>query len=65
MAHPVGIGNSKGWFPNYEGYADGACFLGLRRDVFDQAGLYAEKCIRIQDDEFTGLLAAAGRSRQN
>jgi succinoglycan biosynthesis protein ExoA len=61
MAHPLGVGNSKGRFPNYEGYAYGACFPVFRREVFDQVGLYDEKFIRNQDDEFNFRVTRSGR----
>lgn len=52
MSSPIGVGNAKHRFPNYEGYAEMACFPLFRREVFSQIGLYDEYFIRNQDDEF-------------
>jgi glycosyltransferase involved in cell wall biosynthesis len=51
MSHPVGIGNAKHRMPNYEGYAEGACFPVFRREIFAQVGFYDERLSRNQDDE--------------
>lgn len=51
MSHPIGVGNAKHRFRNYEGYAEGACFPMFRREVFDVIGLYDESLTRNQDDE--------------
>jgi succinoglycan biosynthesis protein ExoA len=60
MAHPVGIGNAKHRFPNYEGYAEGACFPMFRKDIFSKVGLYDETLVRNQDDEFNYRVARKG-----
>ena len=52
MSHPLGVGNAKHRFPNFEGYAEGACFPVFRKEVFSQIGKFDEKFIRNQDDEF-------------
>lgn len=52
MSHPLGVGNAKHRFPEYEGYAEGVCFPVFKREVFEKVGLYDEKLIRNQDDEF-------------
>ena len=51
MSHPVGIGNARHRHPDFEGYAEGACFPVFRREVFEQVGLYDEMLVRNQDDE--------------
>jgi GT2 family glycosyltransferase len=51
MSHPVGIGNARHRHPDFEGYAEGACFPVLRREVFEKVGLYDEMLVRNQDDE--------------
>ena len=43
MSHPLGIGNAKHRLPEYEGYAEGACFPMFRRRVFADVGLFDEK----------------------
>jgi succinoglycan biosynthesis protein ExoA len=60
MSHPVGVGNAKHRFPNYEGYAEGACFPLFRREIFDKIGLYDEHLARNQDDELNYRIAQAG-----
>ena len=60
MSHPVGVGNARHRFPDYEGYAEGACYPMFRREVFEKVGLYDENFIRNQDDEFNYRLAHAG-----
>ena len=52
MSSSIGVGNAKHRFPNYEGYAEMACFPIFRKEVFSQIGLYDESFIRNQDDEF-------------
>jgi glycosyltransferase involved in cell wall biosynthesis len=53
MSSVIGIGNAKHRFPDYEGYAEMACFPMFRREVFDKIGYYDESLIRNQDDEFS------------
>jgi len=60
MSHPVGVGNARHRFPDYEGYAEGACYPMFRREVFEKVGLYDENLIRNQDDEFNYRLTRAG-----
>ncbi len=52
MSHPIGVGNAKHRFPDYEGYAEMACFPMFKREVFKEIGLYDESLIKNQDDEF-------------
>jgi glycosyltransferase involved in cell wall biosynthesis len=60
MSHPIGIGNAKHRLPNYEGYAEGACFPMFRKEIFDTVGLYDESLVRNQDDDFNYRVARAG-----
>lgn len=60
MSHPLGVGNAKHRFPDYEGYAEGACFPMFRKEVFSKVGLYDERLIRNQDDELNFRLAKQG-----
>jgi hypothetical protein len=60
MSHPVGVGNAKHRFPNYEGYAEGACFPMFRKEIFDKVGLYDESLVRNQDDDFNYRVACNG-----
>jgi succinoglycan biosynthesis protein ExoA len=60
MSHPMGVGNAKHRFPNYEGYAEGACFPMFRKEIFDKVGLYDENLVRNQDDDFNYRVARQG-----
>lgn len=60
MSHPVGVGNARHRFPDYEGYAEGACFPMFRRDVFEKVGPYDENLIRNQDDDLNFRLRRLG-----
>ncbi len=61
MSHPLGVGNAKHRFPDYEGYAEGACFPVFRKEVFDNVGLFDEDLVRNQDDEFNFRVTLSGR----
>lgn len=60
MSNPIGVGNAKHRFPDYEGYSEMACFPVFRRDVFSKYGLYDESLIRNQDDEFCFRITKGG-----
>ena len=60
MSNPIGIGNAKHRFPDYEGYAEGAGFPTFKKEVFDNIGLYDEKFIKNQDDELNFRLTKSG-----
>ena len=60
MSHPVGVGNAKHRFPDYEGYAEGACYPVFRREIFDRVGFYDENLVRNQDDELNRRIALNG-----
>ena len=61
MSSSIGVGNAKHRFPEYEGYAEMACFPVFRKEVFAQIGLYDESLVRNQDDEFCSRLTSSGR----
>lgn len=52
MSSSIGVGNAKHRFPDYEGYAEMACFPVFKKETFNKFGLYDESLIRNQDDEF-------------
>ena len=60
MSHPLGIGNAKHRLPEYEGYAEGACFPMFRKRVFHEVGLFDEKMLYVEDDEFNYRLTQKG-----
>ncbi|TKB67515.1 MAG: glycosyltransferase family 2 protein [Nitrospira sp.] len=60
MSHPVGIGNARHRHPNFEGYAEGACYPVFRKTVFETIGLYDELLVRNQDDELNYRLTKQG-----
>jgi len=60
MSHRLGVGNARHRYPDYEGYAEGAQFPAIRRWVFDRIGLFDERLVRNQDDEFNFRIHRAG-----
>ncbi|MDF0677252.1 MAG: glycosyltransferase family 2 protein [Nitrospira sp.] len=60
MSHPAGIGNARHRHPNFEGYAEGACYPVFRKEVFEKIGLYDEMLLRNQDDELNFRLTKHG-----
>jgi len=60
MSGSIGVGNAKHRFPEYEGFAEMACFPVFRKKVFSQIGLYDESLVRNQDDEFCSRLTSSG-----
>jgi glycosyltransferase involved in cell wall biosynthesis len=52
MSSTIGVGNANHRFPDFEGYAEMACFPFFRKEVFEKYGLYDERLIKNQDDEF-------------
>jgi GT2 family glycosyltransferase len=47
-------------YSEYEGYVEGAQFPAIRRTVFDRIGLFDERLVRNQDDEFNYRIRRAG-----
>lgn len=60
MSHPLGVGNALHRYPEYEGYTEGAQFPAIRRWVFDRIGMFDERLVRNQDDEFNYRIGRAG-----
>lgn len=60
MSSKIGVGNAKHRFPDYEGYAEMACFPVFRRNVLDTVGFYDEYFIINHDDEYCFRLRKAG-----
>lgn len=60
MSSPIGVGNAKHRFPNYEGYAEMVCFPLFKREVLDLVGYYDEFFDINHDDEYCYRLRKAG-----
>lgn len=60
MSSPIGVGNAKHRFPEYEGYAEMACFPAFKKEVFNKIGYYDESLVRNQDDDFCFRLRLQG-----
>jgi glycosyltransferase involved in cell wall biosynthesis len=60
MSHPFGVGNALHRYPEFEGYVEGAQFPAIRRWVFDRIGMFDERLVRNQDDEFNYRIRRAG-----
>src|SRR5262249_24306710 len=60
MSHPLGVGNARHRYPDFEGYVESAQFPAFRREVFDRVGLFDERLVRNQDDEFNYRIGQAG-----
>jgi len=60
MSSKIGVGNAKHRFPDYEGYAEMACFPIYKKEVFDKIGLFDESMVRNQDDEFSQRFRLSG-----
>ncbi|HOJ06877.1 MAG: glycosyltransferase family 2 protein [Ignavibacteriota bacterium] len=60
MSSPIGVGNAKHRFSEYEGYAEMACFPLFRREVLDWVGYYDEFFDINHDDEYCFRLRKAG-----
>lgn len=60
LSHPFGVGNALHRYPNYEGYAEGACFPVFRRDDLLRTGLYDVALVRNQDDDLNFRFRQSG-----
>lgn len=60
MSHPAGVGNARHRYPDYEGYAEGACFPVFRREQLLRTGLYDTTLVRNQDDDLNFRFRQAG-----
>jgi succinoglycan biosynthesis protein ExoA len=52
ICHPAGIGNSKVHDEKFEGYTDSVTFGAWKKQIFHRIGLFDERLVRNQDDEF-------------
>ncbi len=52
MSLPLGVGNAYFRTGNFEGFVDTVAFGIYRKEVFETIGVFDEKLIRNQDDEF-------------
>src|SRR5262249_47549916 len=57
---PLGGGTALHRYQNNEGSAGGTQFPAIRRRVFDEVGLFDERLVRNQDDEFNFRIQRAG-----
>src|SRR4029077_19603285 len=60
MSHPLGVGNARHRYPDFEGYVESAQFPAIRRWAFDRVGMFDERLVRNQDDEFNYRIGRAG-----
>ena len=60
MSSLLGAGGARHRLEDYEGYAEGAVFPAIRREVFARIGEFDEALVRNQDDEFNFRMTAAG-----
>ncbi len=61
ISSPFGIGDSKAHDPNYEGYVDSVPYGAFKKNIFDKTGLFDERLIRNQDDEFNYRANSLGK----
>lgn len=59
-SHPFGVGNSSFRTSATEGYVDTVPFGAYKREVFDKIGLFDERLVRNQDNEFCSRLLSNG-----
>ena len=60
MSSRIGVGNPKHRFPEYEGYAEMACFPLFNREVLTKVGVYDERFIINHDDEYCFRIRKSG-----
>ena len=49
---PFGVGNSQVHNVTYEGYSDSVTFGSWKKEIFTEVGMFDERLVRNQDDEF-------------
>ena len=49
---PFGVGNSQVHNIDYEGYSDSVTFGSWKKEIFAEVGMFDERLVRNQDDEF-------------
>ncbi len=56
VAHAIctsfGVGNSQVHNVDYQGYSDSVTFGAWKKEIFDEVGMFDERLVRNQDDEF-------------
>ena len=60
MSSSLGVGNANHRKEGYKGYAEGAVFPAMRKEIFQKVGLFDEEFVRNQDDEFNFRVIQAG-----
>ena len=60
MSSLFGAGGARHRLESYEGYAEGAVFPAIRREVFARIGGFDETLVRNQDDELNFRITGAG-----
>jgi glycosyltransferase involved in cell wall biosynthesis len=60
LSSPFGVGNSKFRTSKEEGFVDTVPFGAFRREIFERVGMYNEKLVRNQDNEFNARIRKAG-----
>ncbi len=60
LSSPFGVGNSKFRTSREEGFVDTVPFGAFRREIFDRVGMYNERLVRNQDNEFNARIRKAG-----
>ncbi len=61
ISNPFGIGDSKAHDPNYEGYVDSVPYGAFKKNIFNKTGLFDERLVRNQDDEFNYRANSLGK----
>ncbi|MHB8579646.1 MAG: glycosyltransferase family 2 protein [Ignavibacteriaceae bacterium] len=61
ISNPFGIGDSKAHDSNYEGYVDSVPYGAFKKKIFNETGLFDERLIRNQDDEFNYRANSLGK----
>jgi len=60
LSSPFGVGNSRFRTSSEEGLVDTVPFGAFRRELFERIGMYNEKLVRNQDNEFNARIRNAG-----
>jgi glycosyltransferase involved in cell wall biosynthesis len=60
LSSPFGVGNSRFRTSSEEGLVDTVPFGAFRRELFGRIGMYNEKLVRNQDNEFNARIRNAG-----
>jgi glycosyltransferase involved in cell wall biosynthesis len=60
LSNPYGVGNSRFRTCGEGGFVDTVPFGAFRREIFERLGMYNEKLVRNQDNEFNARIRKAG-----